>query len=527
MFVSHREIVLSQIRSRSTIFCALFVLFLISQQTQPAWAQSRDKHDPTPLIDRLVEGEEDVRGQSYFYSFVAGPGDITVNFDGSTDYYSTNMHVVLSDSSQSELADIGANATSAGASKIGKVHLPKKQQILMRLTFGGDVGIRVKYKIRLDGPISFSDDSQLANNDSTLQRDGSTESVSIAQAKTASLPQARSASNAETTTTSSPQTAAASMPNTTPAPSPQVATASIPHIESVPMPRTQVSDAQSAVETPPDGLGDPAVINAPIEDKWAFLVGISEFQKPEINLRYSAKDAKDLYSYLVNEAHFAPDHVKLLVNKEATKERVMAELGDKWLPRLARPNDLVLIFISTHGSPSQVDLEGLNYLVMYNTDPDSLYATGLPLQDLAEAIKHRVHSNRVIVVVDACHSGAANPAKDMKRVANVDSKALLQGTGQLVICSSQPDQVSWESQRYQNGVFTHQLIEALRSHFGKATLSEAFDQLKESVQSEVLQDRRELQTAVLKSKWRGNEIILSTPATKPHTVPAELKVGAP
>jgi Caspase domain len=511
MFVSHREIVLSHIRSRCTIFGVLFFFCVITQQILPASAQSRDKHDPTPLTDRVVQGEEDVRGQSYFYSFEAGPGDITVNFDGSTDYYSTNMHVVLSDNSQSELADIGANATSTGASKIGKIHLLKKQRILMRLTFGGDVGIRVKYKIRLDGPISFSDDSQLANNDSTVQRDGSAESVSIAQTKTASMPQARSASQAQTTTTSSPQTAAASIPST----------------ESVPIPRTQVSNAQAPIETPPDDLGDPAIINTPIEDKWAFLVGISEFQKPEINLRYSAKDAKDLYSYLVNEAHFAPDHVKLLVNKEATKERVMAELGDKWLPRLARPNDLVLIFISTHGSPSQVDLEGLNYLVMYNTDPESLYATGLPLQDLAEAIKHRVHSNRVIVVVDACHSGAANTAKDIKRVANVDSKALLLGTGQLVICSSQPDQVSWESQRYQNGVFTHQLIEALRSHFGKATLSEAFEQLKESVQSEVLQDRRELQTAVLKSKWRGNEIILSTPATKPHSVPAELKIGAP
>jgi hypothetical protein len=470
VLVAHGEIAVGHIRSRNAIFFVLLFLCIISQESQPASAQSRDKLDPTPLTDRLVQGEEDVRGQSYFYSFIAGPGDVTVNFDGATDYYSTNMHVVLSDAAQRELTDIGANATSTGASQVGRVHLPRKQRILMRLTFGGDVGIRVKYKIRLDGPISFSDDSQLASNDLTAQRE-----VSAGTA---------------------------------------------------PAPTTPVSSGQPMAEKADDN-GDPALVNAPIEDKWAFLVGISEFQKPEINLRYSAKDAKDLYSYLVNEAHFAPDHVKLLLNKEATKERVMAEIGDKWLPKLARPNDLVLIFISTHGSPSQVDLEGLNYLVMYNTDPDSLYATGLPLQDLASAIKHRVHSNRIIVVVDACHSGAANTAKDMKRVANIDSKALLQGTGQLVICSSQPDQVSWESKRYENGVFTHQLIEALRSHFGKATLSQAFEQLQDSVQSEVLQDRRELQTAVLKSKWRGNELILSTPATKPHAIPPEIKIADP
>ncbi len=249
---------------------------------------------------------------------------------------------------------------------------------------------------------------------------------------------------------------------------------------------------------------------------------MSKFAKPSINLKYPAKDAKDLSNYLINEANFAPDHVKLLVDEQATKERVLAELGDKWLPRLAHPNDLVLIFISTHGSPSQADLEGLNYLVMHNTDPDSLYATGLPLSDLAAAIKQRVHSNRVVLIIDACHSGAADTAKGLTRVGNIDSAALSQGTGQLIICSSMPNQVSWESKRYQNGVFTHQLIEALRA--GKPTLSQAFERLKESVQTEVLQDRAELQTAVLKSKWKGNDLIISAPPTKPRQVPAEFKL---
>src|SRR5262249_28408625 len=156
----------------------------------------------------------------------------------------------------------------------------------------------------------------------------------------------------------------------------------------------------------------------------------------------------------------------------------------------------------SHGSPSQADEEGLNYLVMHNTDPESLYATGLPLQDLADAIKRRVHSNRVVVIIDACHSGSANPAKGLRRAGNVDSNALLQGTGQLVICSSQPNQVSWESKRYENGVFTHQLIAAFRSK-SSASLAQVFDRLRDSVQTEVLEDRGELQTPVLKSKWEG------------------------
>ncbi|HNB25053.1 MAG TPA: caspase family protein, partial [Candidatus Melainabacteria bacterium] len=257
-------------------------------------------------------------------------------------------------------------------------------------------------------------------------------------------------------------------------------------------------------------------VNKPIDDKWALIIGISKFQKPEVNLKYPAKDAADLREFLIKEANFSSDHVKLLTDEKATKANVLAEIGDKWLPRVAHPNDLVLIFISTHGSPSSVDLEGLNYLVMHDTDPASLYATGLPLQDLAAAVKQRVHANRVILIVDACHSGAANPAKGLTRIGNFDSNSLLLGTGQLIICSSEPNQVSWESKRYENGVFTRQLIQALRAKGGKVALGEAFEKLKDSVVSEVLKDRGELQSPVMKMHWSGKDLILSAPPSKPH-----------
>jgi hypothetical protein len=68
------------------------------------------------------------------------------------------------------------------------------------------------------------------------------------------------------------------------------------------------------------------------------------------------------------------------------------------------------------------------------------------------------------------------------------------------------------------------LIEALRAQSGKASLSQAFERLKDSVQSEVLEDRSELQTAVLKSKWSGNDLIISAPPTKPRPVPPDLEM---
>jgi hypothetical protein len=295
---------------------------------------------------------------------------------------------------------------------------------------------------------------------------------------------------------------------------------------SVPQPAAEppVAPLVEAPATPVETTGAVDLVSAPVEDKWALIVGVSKFQRAEANLKFAAKDASDFRDFLVNEAHFAPDHVKLIVDENATKERVLAEIGDKWLPRLARPNDLVVIFISTHGSQSSLDLEGINYLVMHNTDPDSLYATGLPLQELASAIKQRVHARRVVLIIDACHSGAANPTKGLTRQPrNIDSAALSAGSGQLVICSSQPTEVSWESKRYPNSVFTGRLIEALRAGSGKLPLTNAFSGMKEAVTSEVLSDRKELQTPVLKTNWKGGDVILTAPPLCPRPVPPEVK----
>ncbi|HND08207.1 MAG TPA: caspase family protein, partial [Candidatus Obscuribacter sp.] len=151
-----------------------------------------------------------------------------------------------------------------------------------------------------------------------------------------------------------------------------------------------------------------SAVDRPIKDKWAVVVGISEFADKKINLRYPAKDATDFYNFLVSDGGFKKDHVRLLVNEKATRSNILSTIGDRWLPRLAHPDDLVVVYISSHGSPADLDVGGVNYVVAHDTDTESLYATGLPLQDLMRIIKARVHCDRVVMILDACHSGAAS-----------------------------------------------------------------------------------------------------------------------
>src|SRR5581483_10097743 len=102
-------------------------------------------------------------------------------------------------------------------------------------------------------------------------------------------------------------------------------------------------------------LADPVsldpVRDGPIRDKWALVIGVSEFQSKKVpKLKYASKDATDFKNFLVNEAHFAPDHVRILTDRNATQRKILSELGTKFLARVAKPEDLVLIYFSTHGS---------------------------------------------------------------------------------------------------------------------------------------------------------------------------------
>lgn len=252
----------------------------------------------------------------------------------------------------------------------------------------------------------------------------------------------------------------------------------------------------------------------PIRDKWAVIVGIGQFKDTNINLKYASKDAKDFYNFLIKEKGFQQDHVKLLTDKAATRANILSLMGSKWLPRVAEPDDLVVIYFSSHGSPSSLDAGGVNYLVAHDTDPNDLYATGIAMQDLARIIKARVHCDRIMLVLDACHSGVVAPsAKGMAREANVNVEQIVQGTGQLVLSSSSPEQRSWESKRYEGSVFTKHLIDGLRKNGKYTRLGEAFAYMDEETKREVLRDRGVLQSPIMKSKWEGKDLVLgATPA---------------
>lgn len=268
----------------------------------------------------------------------------------------------------------------------------------------------------------------------------------------------------------------------------------------------------SKIEMPQ--IANSSASDRPVTDKWALVVGVSTFKDSSINLKFAAKDATDFKNFLINNQKFKPDHVKLLTNESASRENIIGMLGEKWLATHVKPDDMVVVYVSSHGSAAADQAGGTNFLIAHDTNKNSLAATGIPMQWLTSIVAEQVRSNRIILILDVCHSGSVSEGqKGLTRTAGIDANALKIGKGQMVICSSLADQISWESKNYENSVFTRCLMEALQSDKGQTSMLEAYKRLKVLVESEVLRDRGNLQTPLMISKnWLGKDPVLSVEA---------------
>jgi len=281
-----------------------------------------------------------------------------------------------------------------------------------------------------------------------------------------------------------------------------------------------LSTASAAPVTVNTGSPAPApASSARVREKWALVIGIGKFRDSGINLEFTSKDARGFSSYLTdqNYGRFKAGNVHLLVDDQATTVRIKSEL--EWLRLNAKPDDLVVIYVSTHGSPGSVDPEGISYVITYDTEvaEDRLYATSLPMIDIVNAVQNRIRAQRAAVFLDTCYSGAAmKGAKGLSIERGVSNKTLDHfqgGTGRVVISASQANEQSWESDKLKNGYFTHFLIQGLKQKNGMVPIEQVFDYVKEEVSKSVRQELKKAQTPAMKKSDNSMDVYIGVDTT--------------
>ena len=259
----------------------------------------------------------------------------------------------------------------------------------------------------------------------------------------------------------------------------------------------------------------------PVARKWALVVGVGDFSDTTIvPLNYTAKDARDLQSVLVERSlgGFAPERVRLLLDRQATLVKVREGIG--WLRANAGPDDLVVVYIASHGSPRQFDPNGVSYVLVHDTDAgnaEKLYATALQMIDLAEDLSRDLRAGRVVLILDTCYSGdAARMRLDGGTTTFAPAlEGFSRAPGRLVMAAASGDQPSWESPDRKNGYFTYFLVDAFRQGHGKWPLQQLFDDVQKNVAATVQRELKKTQTPLMTGSAAIRDVSLAVIEARP------------
>jgi WD40 repeat protein/uncharacterized caspase-like protein len=203
---------------------------------------------------------------------------------------------------------------------------------------------------------------------------------------------------------------------------------------------------------------------------YVLAIGINLYADADYNLKFAVDDARAFGEVLRrNETSLQQfDHVDVvpIYDSEATKANILSAFKD--LAAKAQPEDVVFIFIASHGTANL----GHFYLVPHdigysgsrtNLDSNALQTIlnhSISDRDLEQAFES-LDAGRLLLVLDACNSGQALEAEE-KRQGPMNSKGLAQlayEKGMYVLTASQSYQAAQEASELGHGLLTYALVE--------------------------------------------------------------------
>lgn len=231
---------------------------------------------------------------------------------------------------------------------------------------------------------------------------------------------------------------------------------------------------------------------AVIGEKWAVVIGISNYRAEGLNLRYAERDAEAIRDFLIGKGGFRPERVRFLSDQQATHEGVRTALFS--FLAATQPEDMVLIFLAGHGVQDTVNPDNFFFLT-YDSEIGNLGGTAIPMWDLGNVMDYTIRAQRIVIFADTCHSGAAldrGGAKDERNLNffNKYLEVLARKKGRLVLAASQAHENSLETTKLAHGVFTHSILLGLSGAAddnpadGVVTTGELVDYIRSKVPEE-------------------------------------------
>jgi hypothetical protein len=148
-------------KMKKSLLLAASLLVLIAA-TGSAFAQSTHRDHPTPFTSDEIKGELNAKEIEYFYSFTAGPGEVTLTVDvkSSDGTTGTAFELLDADANKVLICCEFAQADSTGTTgrDIKSIKLGKGQTVILHLTpfkYGSGT-----YRVRISGAAALAEHGQ-------------------------------------------------------------------------------------------------------------------------------------------------------------------------------------------------------------------------------------------------------------------------------------------------------------------------------------------------------------------------------
>ncbi|NEO56477.1 MAG: Clp protease [Okeania sp. SIO3B5] len=219
--------------------------------------------------------------------------------------------------------------------------------------------------------------------------------------------------------------------------------------------------------------------------KIALLIGVSEYLPEFPALPSAVKDVEAIKEVLGNSEMGGFDEINVLKNshRQEIEEAIYELFADR------NKDDVLLFYFSGHGVKSR---EGNLFLATPKTrkgqreivTPTSVAASYLQAQ------MNNSFSQRLVVILDCCYSGAFIKGMTSKGDENIDIEAELGGKGRAILMSSNSIQSSFESEDSELSIYTKYLVEGIKTgaadtdNNGKISADELHQYVSAKVQEE-------------------------------------------
>jgi uncharacterized caspase-like protein len=189
------------------------------------------------------------------------------------------------------------------------------------------------------------------------------------------------------------------------------------------------------------------------------VVGINNYKNSALDLNYAAPDAQAIADYFEQRGSrlFRSLDIRRILNAEATRENILK--GFQHLIETAQPEDVVIVYLAGHGDARKDQWFFVPHEITQPEKDQALIAGSISSKMISDQMV-KVRSQKVLLLLDACHSGTAVTSfrgyEDRKSLAQ-----LARSSGIHVVAASTSDQLAAEVKDLGHGVFTYVLLKGL------------------------------------------------------------------